>query len=38
MRNPFDEGGVLTWPRIAYLIIGALLGAIFMELMRRAGW
>ena len=32
------DGGLLQWPRIAYLVIGALLGAIAMELMRRAGW
>ena len=38
MNNPLDKDGVLRWPRIAYLIIGALMGAIFMELMRRAGF
>jgi hypothetical protein len=38
MKDPFDKDGILRWPRLAYLIIGALLGAIFMELMRRAGW
>ena len=29
---------LLQWPRIAYLVIGALMGAIVMELMRRSGW
>ena len=38
MNNPLDKDGVLRWPRITYLIIGALMGAIFMELMRRAGF
>jgi len=38
MNNPLDKDVVLRWPRIAYLIIGALMGAIFMELMRRAGF
>ena len=38
MNNPFQEDGLLRWPRLAYLIIGALLGAIFMEVMRQAGF
>jgi hypothetical protein len=38
MNSPFQEDGVLRWPRLAYLIIGALLGAIFMEVMRQAGF
>ncbi len=38
MNDPFDKDGILRWPRLAYLIIGALLGAIVMELMRQAGW
>jgi hypothetical protein len=38
MNNPLDEDGFLRWPRLAYLIIGGLLGAIFMEILRQAGW
>ncbi len=38
MNNPWNKDGVLRWPRLAYLIIGGLLGAIFMEAMRQAGW
>ncbi len=38
MNNPLDQDGLLRWPRLAYLIIGALLGAIFMEVMRQAGF
>ena len=38
MKSPFEQDGVLRWPRLAYLIIGGLLGAIFMELMRQAGF
>jgi hypothetical protein len=38
MNSPFQQDGLLRWPRLAYLIIGALLGAIFMEVMRQAGF
>ena len=38
MNNPLDQDGLLRWPRLAYLIIGALLGAIFREVMRQAGF
>jgi hypothetical protein len=38
MNNPLKDDGILRWPRLAYLIIGALLGAIFMEVMRQAGF
>ena len=38
MNSPFDQDGILRWPRLAYLIIGALLGAIFMDVMRQAGF
>ena len=38
MNNPLNDDGILRWPRLAYLIIGALLGAIFMEVMRQAGF
>jgi hypothetical protein len=38
MNNPLNTDGLLRWPRLAYLIIGALLGAIFMEVLRRAGF
>ena len=38
MNSPFKEDGILRWPRLAYLIIGGLLGAIFMEVMRQAGF
>jgi hypothetical protein len=38
MTNPLDKDGMLRWPRLGYLIIGALLGAIFMEVMRQAGF
>ena len=38
MNNPLDQDGLFRWPRLAYLIIGALLGAIFMEVMRQAGF
>ena len=38
MNSPFQEDGLLRWPRLAYLIIGGLLGAIFMEVMRQAGF
>ena len=38
MNNPLNQDGLLRWPRLAYLIIGALLGAIFMEVMRQAGF
>jgi hypothetical protein len=33
-----DDESLLRWPRLGYLIIGALIGAITMELMRQAGW
>ena len=36
--NPLNKDSLLRWPRLAYLIIGALLGAIFMEVMRQAGF
>ena len=38
MKNPFGEDNILRWPRLAYLIIGGLLDAIFMEAARQAGW
>ena len=38
MNSPFEKDGLLRWPRLAYVIIGGLLGAIFMELMRQAGF
>ena len=38
MNNPLNTDSLLRWPRLAYLIIGALLGAIFMEVLRQAGF
>ena len=38
MNNPLNTDSLLRWPRLTYLIIGALLGAIFMEVLRQAGF